>query len=72
MNDLEVARAKDLAAIEAAKFKNIVKAIGADTLQAISSAGPEVQAKLLGGLGIQGFFNTDGNSPLALFGPSQQ
>lgn len=72
MNELEVARAKDLAAIEAAKFRNIVKAIGADTLQAIASAGPEVQAKLLGGLGIQGFFNTaDANSPLALFGPSQ-
>jgi len=72
MNELEIARAKDLAAIEASKFKNIVKAIGADTLTAISSAGPEVQAKLLGGLGIQGFFSSsDGNSPLALFGPSQ-
>jgi major vault protein len=71
MNELEVARAKDLAAIEAAKFKNIVKAIGADTLQSISQAGPDIQAKLLGGLGIQGFFNTDGNSPLALFGPAQ-
>jgi len=73
MNELEVARAKDLAAIEAAKFRNIVKVIGADTLQAISTAGPEIQAKLLGGLGIQGFFNpSEGNSPLALFGPSQQ
>jgi major vault protein len=72
MAELEVARAKDLAAIEAAKFKNIVKAIGADTLQAIAQSGPEVQAKLLGGLGIQGFFANDGNSPLALFGPSQQ
>jgi len=71
MNELEVARAKDLAAIEAAKFKNIVKAIGGDTLQAISQAGPDIQAKLLGGLGIQGFFKSDGNSPLALFGPQQ-
>jgi major vault protein len=71
MNELEVARAKDLAAIEAAKFKNIVKAISAETLQAIAQSGPEIQAKLLGGLGIQGFFKPDGNSPLALFGPQQ-
>jgi len=71
MAELEISRAKDLAAIEAAKFKNIVTAIGPHTLQAIAQAGPDVQQKLLGGLGIQGFFATDGNSPLALFGPAQ-
>jgi len=67
LNDLEVQRAKELAAIEGAKFRNIVKAIGADTLQAIAQAGPEAQQSMLAGLGVHGFLNVEGDSPLAVF-----
>jgi major vault protein len=56
-----------LAAIEANKFRSIVKAIGAETLQAIAQAGPEVQAQMLAGLGVQDFLVADGASPLSVF-----
>jgi major vault protein len=65
--DLEVKRARELASIEAAKFKQIVNAIGADTIASIAQAGPEMQAKLLQGLGLKSFMITDGNSPINLF-----
>jgi len=68
LNDLEIAKARDLADIESEKFKSIVDAIGATTLAAIAQAGPEMQAKLLGGLGLKSFMVTEGNSPLNLFG----
>jgi len=65
---LEIAKAKELAEIEAEKFKNIVDAIGADTITSIARAGPELQAKLLSGLGLKSFMITDGKSPINLFG----
>jgi major vault protein len=71
LNELELAKAEELAQIESAKFKQIVDSIGADTITAIAQAGPEMQAKLLGGLGLQGFMITDGNSPINLFGAAQ-
>lgn len=64
---LEVDKATKEAEIEAEKFKNIVEAIGPDTIEAIAQAGPEMQAKLLEGLGLQGFLVTDGTSPINLF-----
>jgi len=67
LNELEVNRAEQLAKIESEKFQKIVKAIGADTLQAIAQAGPDVQAQMLAGLGIEGFLVADGSSPLAVF-----
>jgi len=67
LNTLEITKAKQLAAIEAKKFRDTVNAIGADTIAAIAQAGPEMQAKLLQGLGLQGFMITDGNSPINLF-----
>jgi len=67
VNILEISKAKELAVIEAKKFKEIVGAIGAETIQSIAQAGPEMQAKLLQGLGLQGFMITDGNSPINLF-----
>ena len=39
----EVSKTKELAAIETEKFKNMVFSIGADTIQAIATAGPEMQ-----------------------------
>jgi len=68
---LEVEKAKDLAEIECTKFKQTVDAIGADTIAQIAQAGPEMQAKLLGGLGLQGYLVTDGKSPINLFQTAQ-
>jgi major vault protein len=66
-NELEVSKAKELAAIEAKKFKDIVDAIGPETIKKIAQAGPEMQAKLLGGLGLKSLMITDGSSPINLF-----
>jgi len=67
LDDLEIAKAKDLAEIEAEKFKAIVDVLGAKTLEAIAQAGPDMQAKLLSGLGLKSFMLTDSNSPLNIF-----
>jgi len=67
VDELEIARKQEEARIEAAKFKSIIDAIGSDTIEAIARAGPEMQAKLLEGLGLQGFLVTDGSSPINLF-----
>jgi len=53
--------------IEVKKFREIVKAIGADTLVAISKAGPEMKAKMLQALNLKGFLVTDGKNPINLF-----
>jgi len=66
--ELEISRARELAEIEAEKFKAIIDAIGADTITSIARAGPELQAKLLNGLGLKSFMITDGKSPINLFG----
>jgi major vault protein len=71
LNELEVTRASKLADIESEKFKNVVAAIGADTIKSIAEAGPAMQAKLLSGLGLQSFLITDGNSPINLFNTAQ-
>jgi len=67
LDDLEISKARDLADIEADKFKNLVDAITRDTLAAISQAGPEMQARLLQGLGLKSFMITDSNSPISMF-----
>jgi major vault protein len=67
LDGLEINKASQLAEIEAKKFKDIVGAIGADTIKAISLAGPEMQVKLLKSLGLQSVMITDGNSPINLF-----
>jgi len=67
VDELEISKADKEAKIEAEKFASIVSAIGADTIEAIARAGPEMQAKLLEGLGLQGFLVTDGTSPINLF-----
>ena len=33
----------------------------------MARAGPELQAKLLSGLNLQGYILTDGNNPISLF-----
>mmetsp|Transcript_21575 Transcript_21575/g.35737 ORF Transcript_21575/g.35737 Transcript_21575/m.35737 type:complete len:890 (+) Transcript_21575:109-2778(+) len=64
---LEIAKARELAQIESGKIKSTIDAIGTDTIKAIALAGPELQAKLLGGLGLQGYLVTDGRNPINLF-----
>ena len=53
--------------IETEKFKNMVDAIGRETIRDMANAGPATQAKLLSGLGIKSTLITDGNSPINLF-----
>jgi len=67
MVELHLAKAKELADIESQKFKQVVKAIGKETIMSIARAGPEMQAKLLGGLGLKSLMITDGSSPINLF-----
>jgi len=71
LNDLQIQKAKDLAAIETKKFRSVVNAIGANTIKAMAEAGPAQQAKLLKSLGLQSFLITDGNSPINLFNTAQ-
>jgi major vault protein len=71
LNSLELLRAKELARIESSKFKSIVDSIGANTIAAIARSGPEMQAKLLSGLGLKSFLITDGHSPINLFNTAQ-
>jgi len=58
-NDLEIKKATQLAEIEASKFKAIIDAVGPETLRKISQAGPEMQVRLLSGLGLKSFLITD-------------
>jgi major vault protein len=65
--DLEIDKSKRLAKVETDKFKALVVAIKPETIKAIARAGPEIQARLLKGLGLKGYLMTDGNSPINLF-----
>ncbi len=44
-----------------------MEALGPQTLVEISKAGPELKAKLLSGLNLNGYIVTDGNNPISLF-----
>ena len=65
---LELKRQLDNNLIESSKFNEIMQALGPSTLSEISRSGPELQAKLLQGLGLTGYVLTDGNNPINLFG----
>merc|ERR1711907_535822 len=60
LNEIEVVRQRQLAEIESSKIKSIAR------------AGPEMQAKLLGGLGIKSMMITDGKNPINLFQTASQ
>jgi len=47
-NELEITKAREMASIETEKFNNMVQAIGADTISAIATSGPEMQASYHG------------------------
>jgi len=71
LNNLEINKARDLAQIEADKFKNIIKAVGPEMIEAVATAGPTNQVELLSSLGLKSFMVTDGNSPINLFATAQ-
>ncbi|XP_041431429.1 major vault protein isoform X2 [Xenopus laevis] len=66
-NKLEVQKTQELAEIEIKKFREMVESIGSGTLRDIALAGPELQVKMLRGLGIQSTLITDGSTPINLF-----
>ncbi|XP_030064741.1 major vault protein [Microcaecilia unicolor] len=66
-NKLEVEKAQALAAIEVKKFQQMTEAIGPQTIRDIALAGPELQVKLLQGLGLHSTLITDGSTPINLF-----
>jgi len=67
IDKLEIDKATKLADVDSLKFSLMVESIGKSTLKSIAQAGPELQAKLLQGLGLKSFMITDGNSPINLF-----
>lgn len=66
LNDLEIARAERIAQIRIAEFKQQMEALGAETLRALATAGPDMQVKLLQSLGLQSVLITDGRTPVNL------
>jgi len=44
-NELEINKTRELAQIETSKFKNMVDAVGTTTLQAMATAGPDMQVR---------------------------
>ncbi len=65
--EMLVEKTKKTSEIEAEKFKHLVKSIGAETIKAMARSGPENRAKLLKGLGLEGYLVTDGKTPINLF-----
>jgi major vault protein len=66
MLDVEINSKRELAKIEIDQFKKTVDAIGAETIVQMARAGPETQAKLLKGLGLQGYMIVDGKHTMNL------
>jgi len=66
-NELEIVKTKELADIETDKFKNMVSAIGPQTLLAMANAGPDMQVRMLQALGMKSTLITDGKTPINLF-----
>ena len=44
-NELEISKTREMSDIETGKFNNMVTAIGADTIRAIATSGPEMQVR---------------------------
>lgn len=66
--ELEIESKKKLMSIEIEQFKTTVEAIDPDTIVQMAKAGPETQAKLLKGLGLQGYMIVDGKHTMNLMG----
>ena len=66
---LEMTRTYDreMNGIRHALMTAVVTALGPDTIAEMARAGPELQARLLASLGLEGYLVTDGSSPINLF-----
>jgi len=64
---LEVDKSASLSSSQIDKIKEMVGAIGKETLVALAQAGPETQVTLLKNLGIKSMIFTDGKNPINLF-----
>ncbi|KAF4316105.1 hypothetical protein G195_009895 [Phytophthora kernoviae 00238/432] len=69
--EIEVRKKRELMAIEAEKFQQMVSSVGQDTLVALARAGPDGQVKMLEALGLSGYLITDGKSPVNLLGTAE-
>jgi len=65
--DMEIEKTRRTSEIEVAKFTQLVKSIGAETIKAMARSGPENRAKMLKSLGLEGYLVTDGKTPINLF-----
>ncbi|XP_064355578.1 major vault protein [Dromaius novaehollandiae] len=65
--EAEAAHAQALAEVEGGRVRDVAAALGPDVIRDIARAGPELQVKLLQGLGLQSTLITDGAAPLNLF-----
>ncbi|XP_001368214.2 major vault protein [Monodelphis domestica] len=65
--ELELNKAERLAEVEVKKFKEMTEALGSGTIRDLALAGPELQVKLLQGLGLKSTLITDGSTPINLF-----
>lgn len=66
LDELDIRKEKELASVEVSKFSSAVKSVGRETVASMARAGPEMQVRLLKGLGLQGYLMTDGQSPINL------
>ncbi|KAE9300163.1 Major vault protein [Phytophthora fragariae] len=69
--EMEVHKKRELMAIEAEKFQQMVGSVGQETLVALARAGPDGQVKMLEALGLSGYLITDGKSPVNLLGTAE-
>ena len=70
-NDMDLSKSRESSEIETTKFRQMVDAIGASTLQAIATAGPDLQVRMLKALGMKSTVITDGTTPINLFNTAQ-
>lgn len=66
-NELEIAKARQMADIETNKFKDMINSLGADNIAKIATSGHDNQLAMLRALGLQSTLITDGSTPLNLF-----
>ena len=66
-NRMEMERISEESSIEVNKFKQMVEAVGSNTLLAMATAGPDLQVKMLQSLGLKSTLITDGSTPINLF-----
>lgn len=67
VSELKITHERKLAEIEADKFNRTITSLGRETIKSMARAGPELQARLLKGLGLKGFVLMDGKNPINLF-----